>query len=205
MEINKILEKGVSYEAFCLISERIAKAKDNNGVDKDSKTRLLISRNLNTMEKVLKDVTIPFSLFNGIASNTQQFHWLVIAEPWCQDTANVLPILYKLSEVNEKIELRIIFRDEQPEVMDQFLTDGKRAIPKLICFDQDHHIVGEWGPRPLVLQKFIDKIKTNSTISSDELKMRIHIWYHTDGGTAIFNELEIATTTWFKRVGVNSL
>ena len=62
---------------------------------------------------------------------------LVIAEDWCGDASNTVPIIAKLAARLPGLELRVILRDENPEVMDQYLTNGARSIPIVIALDED--------------------------------------------------------------------
>ena len=76
---------------------------------------------------------------------------LVIAEDWCGDASNTVPIIAKLADATEGLELRIIRRDEHPSVMDRYLTNGSRSIPVVIALDEDFRELGHWGPRPAEL------------------------------------------------------
>lgn len=62
----------------------------------------------------------------------------MITEGWCGDAAQILPFINKISELNEKIELKLVLRDQHPEVMDEFLTDGSRSIPKVVVLNKEN-------------------------------------------------------------------
>ena len=53
------------------------------------------------------------------------------------------------------LELRIVLRDEHPEVMDRYLTNGSRSIPIVIALDEEFRELGHWGPRPRELQAWV--------------------------------------------------
>jgi len=75
--------------------------------------------------------------------------WIVLSEGWCGDAAHALPVLNKIAESSDAIELKIVFRDENEELMNQFLTNGGKSIPKLIMVDPETlEVLNEWGPRP---------------------------------------------------------
>ena len=80
---------------------------------------------------------------------------LVIAEDWCGDASNTVPIMAKLADAAPGLELRVILRDQNPEVMDQYLTNGTRSIPIVIVLDEDFQELGHWGPRPTELQAWV--------------------------------------------------
>ena len=62
---------------------------------------------------------------------------MVISEGWCGDAAQILPVINKMALVSNKIEFRIVLRDENPALMDAFLTNGGKAIPKVIMIDNE--------------------------------------------------------------------
>ena len=63
------------------------------------------------------------------------FTLLVLAEGWCGDAAQILPVINKIAEYSSLIDLKVVCRDENPELMDQFLTNGSKSIPKVIIID----------------------------------------------------------------------
>lgn len=121
---------------------------------------------------------------------TNKISWLVLAESWCGDGAQCIPVIAKIAEQNPNIELRFIFRDENLEVMDSFLTNGSRSIPKLICIDkQTENIKGAWGPRPKAIQAMVTQFKKDFPgASHDELVKNIHLWYAKDKTVSIQEE-----------------
>ena len=62
---------------------------------------------------------------------------LVITEDWCGASLASLPFVVKLAEGMPGIEMRIFLRDENPDLMDQFLKSGLyRSIPVFAFFDE---------------------------------------------------------------------
>ena len=116
--------------------------------------------------------------------------WIVIAEPWCGDGAQNIPVLAKIASTSDKIDLKIILRDENPEIMEAFLTDGKRAIPKLICIDPHHNkLVGTWGARPYNMQQLFANCKERSGRSKEDCLKELHSFYAKDHGESLQQEL----------------
>ncbi len=74
--------------------------------------------------------------------------WMVLTEPWCGDSAFLLPVIAEAAALSDQVSLRILSRDENLDVMDQYLTDGSRSIPKLVAFSSDGSELFTWGPRP---------------------------------------------------------
>jgi len=81
---------------------------------------------------------------------------LALSEDWCGDAVNILPIVARLAEGVPNLELRVLSRDENLDIMDAHLTNGtSRSIPIVILLDEDGREHGWWGPRPRELQKWV--------------------------------------------------
>jgi hypothetical protein len=116
---------------------------------------------------------------------------LVIAEDWCGDASNTIPILAKLVDTTPGLEMRIVRRDEHPELMDQYLTNGSRSIPIVIALNDELQEIGHWGPRPAVLQAWV--LANRLTTPKSELYPLVRKWYARDRGEATLREvLEMA-------------
>jgi hypothetical protein len=123
--------------------------------------------------------------------------WLVIAEPWCGDVAHNLPVIAKMAELNKNIDLRIILRDKNPDIMNQYLTNGGKAIPILVCFDAETMTeLGKWGPRPSPAQKLAVELKNDPNVTAEEKKKKIISWYSEDKTNTIQNEFLKLIKLW---------
>lgn len=87
-------------------------------------------------------------LSSAVESIEKSRLWMVLTEPWCGDSAFLLPVVAEAASLSEKITLRILLRDENLDVMDQYLTGGSRSIPKLVSFSESGDERFSWGPRP---------------------------------------------------------
>lgn len=112
---------------------------------------------------------------------------LVIAEDWCGDASNTVPIIARLVTQVPGLELRVIMRDRYPEVMDQYLTNGSRSIPIVIVLDGSYEEVGHWGPRPTELQAWV--MANRTTIPKAELYPQVRRWYARDRGETTIREV----------------
>jgi hypothetical protein len=112
---------------------------------------------------------------------------LVIAEDWCGDASNTVPIVAKLANMSPGLELRIILRDENAEVMDQYLTNGARSIPIVIALNDDFQEIGHWGPRPTQLQAWV--MANRATTPKAELYPQVRKWYARDRGETTLREV----------------
>ena len=112
---------------------------------------------------------------------------LVLAEDWCGDASNTIPILAKLVEEVPGLELRVLRRDEHPEVMDRYLTDGARSIPIVIALDAEFREVGHWGPRPAELQAWV--MANREMIPKSDIYPQVRKWYARDRGESTLREV----------------
>ncbi len=79
----------------------------------------------------------------------QPLNVAVMAEDWCGDVIANLPVLGKLAQTSGKLNLRVFLRDQNLDIMDQYLKEGKfRSIPVFAFFDQDFNSVGQFIERP---------------------------------------------------------
>ena len=114
---------------------------------------------------------------------------LVISEDWCGDASNSVPVLARFAEAAPGVELRVVTRDENPELMDAYLTNGGRAIPVAVVLDEDFEPRGSWGPRPEELQAFVIGEKEKGERPTSEIYREGRRWYARDGGETILREL----------------
>lgn len=114
----------------------------------------------------------------------------VLTESWCGDAAQILPVLEQLAVHQPLIQLRYLLRDQHPALMDAFLTDGGKAIPKVIWVDPaTQRIIGQWGPRPAIPQSMMQQFKAEMQAAPDQeareavyerAKTAVHTWYAHD-------------------------
>jgi len=112
---------------------------------------------------------------------------LVIAEDWCGDASSTVPILARLAHEAPGLALRIILRDQHPEVMDRYLTNGSRSIPIAIALDEQFNELGHWGPRPRELQAWV--MANRLTVPKAELYPQVRQWYARDRGETTLREV----------------
>lgn len=128
----------------------------------------------------------------------QKMSWVVLTELWCGDAAQIVPVLAAMANAVEGIDLKILLRDQHPDLMDHFLTNGGRAIPKLLFVDADtNEVLADWGPRPTALQNWVraevTRIKTlpetERAEASEAMKIQTQKWYNSDKGKTIQSEV----------------
>lgn len=112
---------------------------------------------------------------------------LAIAEDWCGDASNSVPVLARWAEATPGLELRVILRDKFPELMDRYLTNGSRSIPIVIALGPDFNELGHWGPRPATLQSWV--MENKPKMPKDELYPQVRKWYARDRGETTIREV----------------
>lgn len=121
---------------------------------------------------------------------TKDYIWLVISEGWCGDAAQLLPIMNKMALLSDKIHLNIVLRDDNEELMNLFLTNGSKSIPKLILINKETmEIVGDFGPRPKAAVQLVKNYKEKFGIIDETIKTDLQKWYLADKGISTQKEI----------------
>lgn len=192
--LDLIRKAGMDYDTFRnLFSDQIENPDLNNELDK----KHFENRKLNWYRTQRLDKTFNLSgeLSNAVLKIDEPQLWVVITESWCGDSAQVLPIIAKAALLNKRISLQIIPRDDNPEIMERYLTNGSRSIPKFIAFNENGEELFQWGPRPKAAADLITELKA-SGISGPELYEKLHLWYGRDRGKTFEKEFtELVSNT----------
>lgn len=192
------LNQAYSYEGYWdLIRNLMAQGKttgNNSSQDYLYYTQLNIQR----MERQdAKDLINP-ELKAQLATYERPLNWIVLVEWWCGDVAQNLPTIYQMTKHSSTIELYLLLRDENLDIMDQFLTDGSRSIPMLICHDPiSNWIIGQWGPRPAPAQALLREFKANPNgRSKEDFQKELHLWYARDCNQTLQREFAELLQQW---------
>lgn len=137
------------------------------------------------LEKTFEPTKESIQIFSQIS---QKQEWIVITEIWCGDSAHSIPVIAKLAQLNDNIDLKILFRDSNLDFMDLYLTNGGRSVPKLIVFDENNNELFQWGPRPSFAQNLMLNMKSDG-ISKDEINKELQLWYGRNRGKEVEKEL----------------
>ena len=176
----------MSYEAYvALIDKLLLEGKSTSGHQDESLakyTRL----NQQRAKKWDKTVNINAQLSQALESVPYDMVWLALSEGWCGDAAQNLPVINKMAKITDKVELKILLRDQHPQLMDAYLTNGAKAIPKLIFLRKsDLEELRTWGPRPAPAQKILFDYKNNGADPTVDIYQQIHLWYSKDRANAL--------------------
>lgn len=187
--IKEKLQNALSYSQFRQLSERNVKSVNPEFLNEAEKAyydyRKLNLARVSRLEKLYKPTDKALGIIQRISSPQI---WLVITEDWCGDSAQTLPVIASLSEVNNKVNLKIVLRDSNLDLMDLYLTHGKRSIPKLIAFDNELSEIFQWGPRPQPAKLLVDELNKQG-LNKQEIIKQLHLWYAKDGGYSTESEI----------------
>lgn len=154
--------------------------------------------NIVRMNRLDKQIEIDSQLKNTVQQLTGKYIWILLTEAWCGDGAQNIPVIAKIAALNPNIDFKIILRDENPEIMDRYLTNGARSVPKLICFDAaSGKELGTWGARPSKIQSMVKEFKAaNPNVSHDDFVKELHLWYAKDKGTSLQEDFFSLIKKW---------
>ncbi len=194
---REIINQAMDYETFNeLTVSRLEEGRTTN--DDNSESMLNYTRlNIQRTQRIDKRGIINEATYAAIDDIERSQIWFVITEGWCGDSAQLLPYIHKMAKLNSNIELKIVLRDEYPEIMDDFLTNGvSRSIPKLIILDAETlETLGEWGPRPEYVQNIYMKERADEAIGGKQASQNLHAFYAKDKGALLQEEFRTLLTS----------
>ncbi len=146
--------------------------------------------NRQRLGRLEKTVVLRDSTKNTVRSSTRPMIWLLITEGWCGDAAQNIPVIEKIAAENANIETRYILRDENLELIDRYLTNGARAIPKLIALDAETlEVLFTWGARPQAAQDYFLEQKALGAEKAVIME-GLQRWYNSDKGESVQDDFE---------------
>jgi len=201
---QSIIDQAYTYEQFKKVVRHLYdQGEPTSGSDSEMPLLEFTKLNLQRMNRIEKTVQMNEDLKAQLDSLPNHVYWVVLVEGWCGDVGQNLPIIDKLSAASNNVTLKILFRDENLEIMDHYLTYGGRSIPKLICLDGGTwEELGTWGPRPEPVQNAIMEMKENKPeVKSrkdwvEEIHEFMHKWYAEDQGHTIQQEFKQMAKSW---------
>ncbi len=146
-----------------------------------------VQLNKSRINRWLKKAQLSEATIATIEAISEPQHWILITEPWCGDAAHNAPIIQMMAALNPKITLEIVLRDSS-DLIDSYLTNGGKSIPKLIVRDQNEKDLFTWGPRPMDCQKLVSDMKATD-LSPQAKNTQIQLWYNSNKGQQLQEEL----------------
>ena len=188
--IKQALENSFSFADYRKkVTSLIAEGKSTGHTQSED---LLKYSELNEtrMNRLEKTIEVTDKTKTKLQNLDKKYIWLVLSEGWCGDAAQIVPVIHKMAEATDKVELKIALRDDNDALMQHFLTNGGKAIPKLIVLDAETlDVVLDWGPRPHGAKQLILDYKAAYGVVDETAKIELQKWYLHDKGISIQNEI----------------
>lgn len=173
-DYKKYLENGITYDQY---KQQMAQ---DLALNADMKIREYIHLNQRRMHRVEKTYLPSSEITAQVQALKHKTYWLVLTEHWCGDASQSLPALNAIAALSEgKIQMKLVYRDQNEELMNAYLTNGTRSIPKLVQLDAHYHVTGIWGPRPAIAQKLVKELRSDPERSAN-YGNELHLWYAKD-------------------------
>ena len=178
--LGEYFAKGITYDAYMAAFEKNVAEKRTSGTIQTEELIHYTAMNLVRSKRTFKYSEIQSDLLEVIGKINRKIHIICITEFWCGDSSHVAPAVELIAEQTDMLAIRYLYRDENLELMDKYLTNGGRSIPKYILFDAETGMeITTWGPRPAAAQRvFLDLKQANA--SYDEIKEKVQRWYNAD-------------------------
>ena len=181
--INKSIQRTITYTEYRDLVADLLSQNKSTGSDQNDVLLNYSKLNNTRMKRLDKTIKLSDEVISSIQNLEGNYTWLVLTEGWCGDAAQTLPIINKIAEISDKINLKVALRGENEELMNQFLTNGNQSIPKLIAIDKETNtIVNSWGPRPSIATNMVADYKEKYGSLDAEFKKDLQIWYNKNKG-----------------------
>ncbi|MBC6995764.1 thioredoxin family protein [Neolewinella lacunae] len=190
--IHQALAAGRTYPAYRKYLTELLAAGKTTGPNQSELYLRIAHLNQARMDRLDKQARFVPELLETLATLQKKYIFLVLTEGWCGDAAQIVPILHHLELHSPNISLTLVLRDEHLALMDEFLTDGGRSIPKVIALDAETHaVLGNWGPRPAEAQRMSMAYKYQPAPKEDyeTHHTALHTWYARDKTVSTQREL----------------
>lgn len=199
------LQKAISYEAYTALIDELVIKGQTTGPDQSEAFIHYTALNQQRMHRWEKTIQLLPPVESAIRGITVPQTWLVLTEAWCGDAAHSIPVLHVLAALNPLINLSFVFRDENPELMDRYLTNGvSRSIPKLIAMDTaTREELFTWGPRPAPLQAIFLKMREDG-LEYHLIKEELQRWYNKDKSLTIQQEMAALAAATNTKMGMTA-
>jgi len=188
--VTRGFKNAMTYADYRLLVESHSKSFTSTGhtqTEALSNYTVLNYRRMKRWDKTLRFTKEQQKL---IVEFDRPLNWLVITESWCGDAPPAVVVMQKIAELQPAINLRLVLRDENPQLMDAFLTNGSKSIPKLIMQDpNDDSVLIDWGSRSHAAQKLVDDFKEENDVVTATFKESLQQWYNQDKGNSVLKEL----------------
>ena len=188
--LKESIENSINYSDYRRLMQKMVLDKFTTGNEVTEANINYTMLNEKRMSRWDKKIEVQQDEESKIKAFNTEVFWLVITESWCGDAAHVLPVMNKVAELNPNINLRIVLRDDNEDLMNLFLSNGSKSIPKLIMIDSESlGVLDVYGPRPSIATKLVEDYKKEHGKLTPEFKEDLQRWYNKDKGQTTLKDL----------------
>ncbi|UZO81617.1 thioredoxin family protein [Aquimarina sp. ERC-38] len=188
--IEETINKAYTYQEYRTLTHQLAEEGKTTGPDQSENLVQFSQLNDKRMKRLDKTIKIDSEAAEKLNAVQKKIIWLVITEAWCGDASQSMPVLKKLADTNPNFEMKVILRDENEELMNNFLTNGGKSIPKVIFYEVDTKtVLHDWGPRPTEATNMVKAYKEEHGKLTPEFKQDLQQWYNKNKGKAITEDI----------------
>ncbi|MBA4133907.1 MAG: thioredoxin family protein [Flavobacterium sp.] len=188
--IQSSVANSITYENYRNTIDTLLKEGKSTGHEQSEALTHYSELNVTRMNRLDKTMTVAAEFAEQLKELKGDYFWLVISEGWCGDAAQLVPIFHKMAELSPNIEMKIALRDDNDALMNLFLTNGARSIPKLIILDKNTlEVLGDFGPRPQEAKQLILDYKAEHGVVDETAKTNLQLWYLHDKGLSTQQEI----------------
>ena len=194
--MKNYIEKSITFAEYLkLINDLLAEGK-TTGENQSEAMFNYGKLNRQRMKRLGNTVELNESLAEKARQVERKMIWLILTEGWCGDAAQNIPIIEKIAHENSNIETRYVLRDENLELMDKYLTNNARSIPKLIALDAETLAeIGTWGPRPQSAMDYFLEMR-DGEMEKTQMMENLQRWYLQDKEKSVQAEFEVLLENW---------
>ncbi len=145
-----------------------------------------VAKNVELWAAMWRHARVEDEYVRRVSSLGGSWHLLVLSEDWCGDAVNTVPIVARLAERCANVDLRVLARDANLDIMEAHLTGGSRSIPVIIVLDEAYVERAWWGPRPTVLQRWVSG--QGQLLEKTARYREARTWYARDRGRTTLEE-----------------
>ena len=190
LELLQIKKHSMSYSDYLSLIDNLLLQGKTTGEDQSLAHVEKAPLNRQRIKRLDKTAIISEELKSLVEQLPIPISFLILTEGWCGDASQIIPYIHKMvDESKGKLKDFYLLRDENLDLMNQFLTDGSKAIPKLIAFHSETgDFLFSWGPRPEKIQSWYMNLKKDLSLSKEELSLQLHQYYTNDKGQKLQND-----------------
>ena len=187
MTLLDYIKKGYSFDQYL---ERIEdELEEQIELDDPKELVPLFAMNLKQSRDIRKNFRYNPGMEKKAKSYNADLKILVISEGWCEDAAQIVPIVDRLAETIG-VELKIVLRDENLALMEEYHTDGSFSVPMVIGVTPEGEEAFRFGPRPAKAMVFTNRFKKDpDKYSKDDFIEDLDRFYLENHGQDIITEI----------------